>query len=138
MSSSIISSGTTASGAPVVAAWIIDDAEPLTETMDDDDFLASLEAYEHRGTRSRSSVSEAYIPPPLAAKMAALKGGPLPPVEPPKSPEQRAKEAWDKAAHEHKDLKVSHDAKPHQVIETLDSSEQHQLRMRATLAHSHR
>lgn len=95
-SSAAASSSSSSSGAPTVAAWVVDDAEPLTETMDDDDFLASLEAYEHRGTRSRSSVSEVYIPPPLAAKMAALKGGPPPHIEPPKSPEQKVKEAWEK------------------------------------------
>jgi len=91
----------------VVGEWrVSDDAEPLTETMDDDDFLATLEAYNaHRGTRSRSSVSEPYIPPPLAAKLAALAGTPLPPPEPPKSPEQRAAEQWTKSASEYKDMK---------------------------------
>ena len=77
---------------------------PQTETMDDDDFLASLEAYERRGHRARASVAEPqYIPPPLAAKLARLSGSPPPEPPPVLSPQER----WEKSQSEYKEMKAS-------------------------------
>ena len=72
--------------------------------MDDDDFLASLEAYERRGHRARASVAEPqYIPPPLAAKLARLSGSPPPEPPPVLSPQER----WEKSQSEYKEMKAS-------------------------------
>jgi hypothetical protein len=105
----VAASASAASSSGAASAPAEDNSVPVIETMDDDDFLASLLAYD-RGTASRGgrsrSITEQYVPPPIAAKLAAAAGHPLP-VEPPKSPDEKVKESWNKSLEDYRDLKAS-------------------------------